>query len=228
MKRVYQFLGDLKENNERAWFQEHRKEYLEAKEVFEALVVRVIAGIAEFDPEIAGLEVKDVTYRIYRDLRFSSDKTPYKTHMGAYMVKGGKKNPGAGYYLHIEPGNSLLSGGIWCPEPALLKALRRDVYDNIEEFLSIIKHPDFAAWYALDGEKLVKVPAPFPKDSPAGEWVKYKSYTATTMLPDQLLEQEDALERILERFRPLIPFNRFLNYTLDVSLQGDHPETIIF
>ena len=215
MREIYRFLEELKQNNNREWFNANKDWYLAVKAEHEAFVNRLIPALAKVDPEIDGLTAKDCIYRIYRDVRFSPNKEPYKTHIGAYMVKGGKKSPRAGYYVHIEPGNSLLSGGIWYPEPSLLKALRKDVYDNIDEFTGIVRDKKFQKYYTLDGEKLKTVPQPFPKDFPEGEMLKYKSYTVTNNIPDTFLERVDAIEQIVERFALMQPFNRFLNYTVE-------------
>lgn len=215
MREVYRFLEELKQNNNREWFNANKDWYLAVKEEHEAFVNRLIPALAKVDPDVDGLAAKDCIFRIYRDVRFSPNKEPYKTHIGAYMVKGGKKSPRAGYYVHVEPGNSLLSGGIWCPEPSLLKALRKDVYDNIDEFTGIVRDKKFQKYYTLDGEKLKTVPQPFPKDFPEGEMLKYKSYTVTNNIPDTFLESDDAIEQIVERFALMQPFNRFLNYTVE-------------
>lgn len=226
MKQVFDFLRELKENNNREWFQENKKRYLEVKSVYEQFIREVIEGIAKFDPEIDGLEVKDCTFRIYRDVRFSSDKSPYKTHMGAFMVRGGKMNPRGGYYVHVDPEESLFAGGIWCPGPALLKALRRDVYDNVEEFTSIIRDKKFAKYYRMDGEKLKKVPTPFPADFPEAELLKYKMYTVTNHVPESFFEGPEAVKKSVERLKLLLPFNRFLNYTVDESMLDDQPRQV--
>ena len=215
MREIYRFLEELKQNNNREWFNANKDWYLTVKAEHEAFVNRLIPALAKVDPEVDGLTAKDCIFRIYRDVRFSPNKEPYKTHIGAYMVKGGKKSPRAGYYVHVEPGNSLLSGGIWCPEPSLLKALRKDVYDNIDEFTGIIRDKKFQKYYTLDGEKLKTVPQPFPKDFSEGEMLKYKSYTVINNIPDTFLERDDAIEQIVERFALMQPFNRFLNYTVE-------------
>lgn len=221
MKEVFQFLSELKENNEREWFQKNKDRYLHAKAVFEQFVGEAIRGIARFDQDIEGVEVKNTVFRIYRDVRFSPDKRPYKTHMGSFIARGGRMSPRGGYYIHIEPGNALFSGGIWCPDASLLKALRQDVFDNIEEFKSIVTQPDFARYYKVDGEMLKKVPPPFPKDAPGSEWVKYKSYTATNLVPDSFFTEEGAVDRSVERLKLMLPFNRFLNYTVEETMRGD-------
>lgn len=129
---IFQFLKDLAANNNREWFQGHKDEYLKAQKEFEELLTAIIARISLFDESIVGIQAKDCTYRIYRDTRFSSDKTPYKIHLGGYINARGKKSEHCGYYVHIEPDNCMLAGGSWCLEPKVLKAVRQSVYDNIE------------------------------------------------------------------------------------------------
>ena len=144
MKAIFDFLRKLRDNNDREWFNAHKPEYLELKDRFEKWVSELIERTADFDEEVRGLAAKDCVYRIYRDTRFSPDKTPYKTHFGAYIASpGGRNSNRAGYYVHLEPDGSLLGGGLYCPDPALLKRLRQDIYDNIEEFTSILQEKAF-------------------------------------------------------------------------------------
>lgn len=215
MTEIFRFLKELKENNNREWFQANKPWYLSVKARHEAFVNQVIAALAVVDPEVEGLEAKECIFRIYRDVRFSQNKEPYKTHIGAYMVRGGKKSPRSGYYIHLEPGNCLFGGGIWCPEPSLLKALRKDVYDNIEEFTGIIRDPHFQEHYVLEGEQLKKVPAPFPADFPEADLLKYKAYTVSNYVPDTFFEGDDVIRRVVDRLLLMKPFHRFLNYTVE-------------
>jgi uncharacterized protein (TIGR02453 family) len=122
MEQIYrstlEFLSDLKKHNDRDWFQKNRSRYLEAKSNFESFIQAVIDKIAAFDPILKGLEASSCTYRVNRDIRFSNDKTLYKTHMGAFIVRGGKQNGDryAGHYIHVEPGNnSMIAGGAYMP-----------------------------------------------------------------------------------------------------------------
>jgi len=216
VKEIMPFLKDLGVNNNREWFQDNKKKYLIAKAAFETFVNDLITGISRFDPDVTGVRAKDSIFRIYRDARFSVDKTPYKNHMGAFIVKGGKMNPRGGYYIHLEPGESLFAGGIWHLETPLLKALRKDIYDNIEEFKTIVENPVFTSYYTMDKEDILKkVPAPFPSDFPDAEWLKYKRYVCSSNVPDDFFEGKDMIQRCLKRFEILYPLNRFLNYTVD-------------
>src|ERR1700730_12509339 len=125
------FLKDLKKNNNKTWFEKNKSVYLDAREDAEQFVAQLIAGLGKVDPDVKSLQAKDCTYRIYRDIRFSSDKTPYKVHMGAFLNKGGKKAPTAGYYFHLQPGGkSMAGGGLWMPMPAGLNKGRPGIDDN--------------------------------------------------------------------------------------------------
>ena len=162
---IIQFLTELRQNNNREWFQANKSRYDSLRKGFIDEVQQLIDRIALFDPEIAGLEAKDCLFRIYRDIRFSPDKTPYKIHFAAYMAScGGRGSERAGYYIHLEPSGCLLSGGVWCPPPALLKALRKDIYENIEDFVAIMEKPSFKKTYpTMEGEVLnVCLPAILP------------------------------------------------------------------
>ena len=128
-KQTLEFLNDLKKNNNRDWYIKNKAAYTEAKTNFESFVQLIINKIADFDPIMKGLEVKSCVYRINRDIRFSNDKSPYKSHLGAFIVKGGKKNGDkfAGYYVHIEPGKSIIAGGAYMPPTPWLSAIREKI-----------------------------------------------------------------------------------------------------
>lgn len=218
MEEVLNFLRDLSQNNDRVWFQDNKKRYEDVKAAHEQFLKDIITHLSLFDPEIGGLNPKDTVFRIYRDVRFSNDKSPYKTQIGAYLAKGGKKSPNAGYYIHLEPDNCFLSAGIWCPESTVLKALREDVFNNLEEFKAIVGHPAFVKDFVLEGDKLKKVPLGYPKDSPDAEWVKYKSYLATSKKSEDFFRGVDSAERCANTFSVLVPLVKFLNYSVDEFL----------
>jgi len=218
VREILAFLRELRENNNREWFAGQKPRYLQLRAEFDVLVDDLIGRISVWDEEVKGLKAKDCVYRIYRDVRFSPDKSPYKTHFGAYICGFRGRNSGrCGYYLHIEPDNCMLAGGCYCPEPALLKRLRQDIYDNIEEFTGIIRDPEFVSEFSeIDSaDKLKKVPAPFPADFPEADLLKYKHYDVGALKSDAWCESENFLEKAEEVFRKLYKFNRFLNYTID-------------
>ena len=212
MIELINFLKALKQNNNREWFQDNKDKYLSAKSFFEDFIEKIIQGISAFDIDIAGIKTKECIFRIYRDTRFAHDKTPYKTHFGAFMVKGGKTNPRGGYYVHIEPDNALLSGGIWCTTPAILKSLRNEIFNNAEEFLAIVENPELTRFYVHEDAKLKKVPPPFPSDKPVSEWLKNKHFTPVSYVPVEFFTNNDAVEKTVERLKLLYPLNRFINY----------------
>lgn len=216
---LIQFFRELTANNNREWFHARKEKFDALRKEYLEQVQELINRMALFDPELAGLEVKDCVFRIYRDIRFSPNKLPYKNHLGVYIAKGGRKSMYAGYYLHLEPGNSLLSGGIYMPPNDLLKRLRQDIYDQIEEFEEILEEPAFHAVYPeLMGETLTRMPVGFPADSPYGYILKHKDFSVYASLPDAFFEAEDWIDQAVVRYRLLQPLNRFLNYTVEEYL----------
>lgn len=216
MKEVLDFLTELKENNNREWFNASKDRYKKAETTFNNFVNQLIEGIGEFDPAIRGLAVKDCTYRIYRDTRFSPDKTPYKTHMGAYICPGGKKSDLAGYYFHIEPqGEKYLGGSLWacglhCPSPAVIASVREEIQLNGVQFQQALQT---ASGYSLDQNlKLKRAPKGYPEDSPWINYLKLKEFSLLKPFDNKLLESpEKLLKQSLEEFRLIIPFNQIMN-----------------
>jgi uncharacterized protein (TIGR02453 family) len=215
-KATFDFLNSLKKNNNREWFQANKKKYDAARGEFLDLVTVVLKEIHVFDPEIGSISPKDAIFRIYRDVRFSNDKSPYKTHMGAYFVKGGKQSGNAGYYFHLDPGGSFAAGGIWQPMPDKLKAVRMEIFENPDEFRSIIQDNFFVETFGvIEGEKLKVPPKGFPKEFPEIEWLKYKSYTVFRNIPDETILGNYLFEEIVRAFRLMKPFNQFINLAFD-------------
>lgn len=212
---IFQFLAALKENNNKEWFDSNRGWYQKSKKTYEAFVSKLIPEIQKFDREVGPLETKECTFRIFRDVRFSPDKTPYKSHMGAYISKGGRKSVLAGYYFHMEPGNSVLAGGIWAPEAAVLKAIRNEIYGLTDEFMSIVENKNFKKHFGnfdTDMGVLRSAPKDFPKDFPYINYLKHKSYTVSKSIPDVLFNDEKALiSECVTVFKELQPLNAFLN-----------------
>ena len=212
MKTVLEFLNRLKENNTREWFDENRKVYEAAKTDFEKLLNGLIPAIFSFDPEIGMLTAKDCVFRIYRDVRFSKDKSPYKVNMGGFICKGGRKGPYAGYYVHIEPGNSMLAGGIYMPPPDMLKKVRQEVYYHSDEFKTILNGKAFNKTFRImEEDKLSRPPKDFPTDFKDIDLLKYKSYTVFHALSDEVLLSKNLHKYIVDAFKVMHPFNRFIN-----------------
>lgn len=209
------FLTDLRRHNDREWFAKNRKRYEEARADYESFVQSVINKIAEFDIVFKGLEVRSCTYRINRDIRFSNDKTLYKTHLGAFIVRGGKKfaDRYAGYYIHIEPGNnSMVAGGAYIPPAPWLSAIREKISEQGEEFIRIIKNKDFTGYFGeIEGEKLKTAPKGYPKDHPFVELLKMKSYLVSDQIPDSEVTGPKFFDHIVGACRAMKPLNDFLS-----------------
>lgn len=209
------FLSDLKHHNEREWFNKNRKRYEDARTNYESFVQGIIDHIAEFDPIFRGLEVKSCTYRINRDTRFSNDKTIYKTHLGAFIVRGGKKNGDrfAGYYVHVEPGdNSMIAGGAYMPPMPWLSAIREKIDERGDELLKIIRQKEFIEYFGeLEGEKLKSAPKGYPKDHPYIGLLKMKSFLVSKIITDRELTSKGCFDFIVRASRTMKPLNDFLN-----------------
>lgn len=216
LKNTFDFILDLQFNNNRNWFQHNEDRYKLAKNDFEIFATSLIAGMQSIDPEIGILSVKDCTYRIYRDVRFSPNKEPYKNNMGAYIVKGGKKSPFAGYYVHLEPGASFIGGGVYMPEPAVLSAIRQEIFENNGEFRKIIENPIFNNTFTgFFGEKLKTAPKGFPKDFHDIDMLKHKHFSPFSTLSDEFWENENPEKKVLEGFAALKDFNQFMNRVIE-------------
>ena len=217
MKELFKYLKALKLNNNRDWFAEHKQEYAALREKFGNDISRLLALMSVYDEELKNLTPKDCIYRIYRDIRFSEDKTPYKTHFGVLMTKYGRKLNRAGYYLHVEPGGSMLCAGLWFPDPALLKAVRKEICDNYEELMEIMDNPGIKEIYgSFDTENSLKrVPNGYPKDFPYPELLKLKNFGIVCRLNDSFFYDRNWAEKVSEYFRPAKPMNDFFNFIAD-------------
>ncbi len=210
---VLEFLTQLKENNNREWFQAHKPAYEKVKKEVEAFVASVIVEVAKFDKSIGLLDAKDCMFRIFRDVRFSPDKSPYKTNIGGFITQGGRKGLNAGYYIHFEPGTCMLAGGVYMPRPDVLKLLRNEVYFHSNEFKAILNKPSFKKLFGDldDFDKLKKAPKDFPADFPDVDLLKYKSYSVLHTVSDDRILAADYKDYAASVFREMYPFNDFLN-----------------
>ncbi len=206
-----EFLRKLKLHNDRGWFNANKEKYTSARENFIFIVQALIDEVSEFDESVAGLEAESTVFRIYRDVRFSRDKSPYKTHFAA-TLKGRRKNCGlAGYYVHLEPGSSFLAGGVHLMEPRQMAALREEISDKGKEFLKIINAADFKETLVLEGEKLARVPHGFDKQDPMGEYLKYKYLMVRHALGDKDVLSGGFVRLCTAVFKTMVPFNAFVN-----------------
>jgi uncharacterized protein (TIGR02453 family) len=213
------FLKDLSKNNNKPWFDAHRKQYDEAKKDFETFIQAVIDRHSKKDETIGGQEAKKCMFRINRDVRFSKDKSPYKTNLGASINQGGRKSIYAGYYFHCEPGQSFVGGGIWMPMPAEMKKVRQEIDYCFDEFKKIIGSKKFQSVYGHlykeEDMSLSRVPQGFDKDHPAADYLKLKSWIAMQSLKDTDLTSKDLIKKTLTAFETLQPMIQFINRSLE-------------
>lgn len=214
-KSSLEFLKDLSKNNNKNWFETNRKRYEAAKENDIEVVQQLIKGIASFDTPIGDLEAKKCIFRINRDVRFSKNKDPYKTNMGAWFNQGGKKLMNAGYYFHLEPGKSFLAGGMYMPEAALLAKVRQEIDYNVNDFKKIVESKKFVTTFGGlskgDGMLLVRPPKGYKISNPAIEYLKHKSFVATTPLTDAQVMDKNFVKNAVGHFKLLYPLVAFLN-----------------
>ncbi len=219
MRAILQFLNELKENNNREWFQANRERYLSGREKVLFLTSIFMNEIRKFDSDIPIMDPADCLFRIYRDIRFSPDKSPYKTHFGSFIARGGFKSQRAGYYLHIQPGESFLSGGVYMPQPEVLKALRYGIFSQPEELAAITEAPGFKRFFSkLEGDKLKKPPKGFPADFPYMEFLKHKSFYVWTQFSDEDIASDTFIEKGVDVFHEIYPLNRYLNEIMEHNL----------
>lgn len=213
-----QFFEDLKNNNYREWFQANQKRYDGVKKDYKQLVEAFIAEMSKGDESLKHLEFKDCSFRINRDIRFSKDKSPYKTNLGIWMSAGSKNTNMAGYYVHIEKGSSFIAGGIHWPEAADLKKVRREIDGFYEDLEEIVNNPDFKRIYGdLDRDEnnsLKTAPKDYDKEHPAIEFLKLKSFTATAKLSDKDIMSKDFIKETAKKLLVLKPFVDYINRAL--------------
>lgn len=226
-KRILQFLRDVSANNNRPWFQEHKAEYDACRQDFEQGVAEAIARIATFDPSVAHITVKDSTYRFYRDTRFSSDKSPYKRHLGVYIAAHGKKALHGGYYIHLQPDNCMLACGNNYLPTNILTSCRNELMANEEEWLARVENeeflkyfgaPDDATWESKQGfglEKLKSCPAGFPRDYAHVRYLRMKDYCCWHRVGDRFFQGSRWLDEMELVFRAAKPMMDFMNAVID-------------
>lgn len=216
------FLKDLSKHNNKTWFDANKHKYLDAKQDFESFITSLIKKTSAFDEDIKPLEVKNCTFRINRDIRFSNNKTPYKINMGASLNKGGKKSIYAGYYFHLEPGGkSFAGGGIWMPMAPELKKIRQEIdycYDELKTILAAKKFKsEYGSLQTTDDVRLTNLPRNYEKNNPAAEFLKFKSILALKPISDSDLLQPDLLNKTSKTFEALKPLIKFINRALTVD-----------
>lgn len=226
-KRILSFLDGIKKQNSREWFTEHKEEYNAVRADFEEGISAAILRISEFDSSIKHLTVKDTTYRFYRDTRFSTDKSPYKTHLGAYIAAHGKKAFHGGYYIHLEPGHCLIScGNYWLPTN-ILTSCRNEIMANIDQWRKIVESKTFVETFGHPGENnwdspkgfglksLKTAPSGFPRDYEFIQYIRMKDYCCWKAVPDSFFEGDKWLDDMSEILKIGKPMMDFINSVID-------------
>ncbi|MBS1763577.1 MAG: DUF2461 domain-containing protein [Bacteroidetes bacterium] len=215
-KTTISFLKSLSRNNNRDWFEAHRAQYLEAKTDFENFVTALIETLSKTEPRYKNLEAKKCIFRIYRDVRFSKDKSPYKTHLAAYFNPAAKQQEQAGLYIHISPGGSFIGGGRFMPDAAALRKIRQEIDYNTDQFKKILSDKNFKKQFKeLENYKLKKAPRDYPKDHPHIELLKYTGFIVSKPLTDDAVTGKQLLKEINTAFVAMKPLLDFLNRAVD-------------
>jgi uncharacterized protein (TIGR02453 family) len=208
---LHRFLSELRDNNHKEWFDSHRKRYESLRADWIKFVDQLIQEIAIFDPDIAGLVAKDCIFRINKDIRFSKDKSPYKTNFGASINIGGKKEFVGGYYLHFAPDEMFAAGGIYMPSPQKLAAMRQEIDYNFEAFQKIVhSKASLKRFSKLDGEKLARPPKGYEADNPAIEYLKMKSFIWTEHFTLDQFAKKTLLKDLSKSYLEMKPLNDFI------------------
>lgn len=214
---ILKFLRDIKKNNDREWFEKNKPRYLEAKLEFEAFVAALLKEMVKFDEGLAGLNPKKLAFRIYRDVRFSKDKSPYKTNMGSGFSPNGKLVQEPGYYVHIQPGDkSFVAGGIYMPDPANLAKVRQEIDYNADKLKKIMNNAAFKK--AFDGfddfDKLKTVPKGYAKDHPQIDLLKHKSFIVSHAFTDKEVIDKKFVQTAAKYAKAIGPLNDFIREAL--------------
>ena len=223
MREIIEFLTDLAANNDRTWFEANRERYKAVKIIMDQMAERFISAVSSFDPSVAGIKVKDATYRIYRDTRFSPDKSPYKTHFGVIIAPRGKKSGYCGYYFHIEPsggnylGGNMLYVGHYCFERDVLQSIREEVMDYPEAMAAALER---AEGFALDRSKmLTRTPKGFPSGTPQEEWLRLKHWGLTRSIDVEYITAEGLAERVAREFAKTTDFLAIINRAMKFAFE---------
>lgn len=210
---VFDFLKILEKNNNRDWFKENKNLYQVALENVQNFAAGLIAGVSSFDPSVGNLEAKDTIFRIYRDVRFSPDKRPYKTHVGIFIAPNGKKSNDAGYYLHIQNDNSIIGGGLWCPENTLLKKIREEIYYAPEDLVQIIENEKFKSTFGelADIENLKRPPKGYSADFEHIKLLQYRHFTVEKRVSNKEVLSDNFLDIVLTTFKTMYPMVDYFN-----------------
>ncbi|WP_231596009.1 DUF2461 domain-containing protein [Sphingobacterium endophyticum] len=215
-KATFDFLNNLKENNNREWFQDHKSEYDAALQNVTSFIEQIIVKLSGLDPHInQEISAKKCLFRIYRDVRFSKNKDPYKSWFAAGISVDGRKLAGPEYYIHIEPNGTFIAVGYWRPEKNHLEAIRQEIDYSSEEFFKALKKGGWKAEDLSSEDKLQRPPAGYAADNEHIELLKHRSFILSTNLSRKEMESSKALETVISSYATMIPFKEFIHQALD-------------
>ncbi|MDN5349386.1 MAG: hypothetical protein PWQ54_782 [Bacteroidales bacterium] len=215
MLKIIPFLNELAQHNHKSWFDENRNSYQEARAELLDFVENLLKQLSKANPWMLTLKPNTCLFRINRDVRFSKNKNPYKTHAGIYMAPGGRNSGNAGFYIHIEPSKSFIGGGVYGPEPNVLKAIRREIYFNAAAFKQIVLNEGFQKTFGqLMDERLKRPPKGFPADFPDMEWLKYKHFVVSHSISNEDIGFDKLLNISVKVCGQMNPFIDFLNHAI--------------
>lgn len=231
IQRVINFINELSKNNNKIWFDNNKKEYIAVKKIIEEFTLKLIEEISKFDNSIKYLTAQNCTYRINRDLRFSKDKIPYKTHIGIFICPRGKKSPYAGYYFHLEAnysnssnflGRNEIDSGVYCPDKKILNGIRTAIVNEPIKFIEAInKAIKTRGFYLSEYNSLKKVPNGFPKDTNYSNYLKLKNYCLTKPLSDEIIFSKDIIDITVDNFKQTFDFITFLNKSIEFTIKKE-------
>lgn len=210
---IFKFLKELAKNNDRAWFEKNKPKYLQAKDQFDQFVAKLLQNLTDFDQSLSGLDPKKITFRIYRDVRFSKNKLPYKSNMSAGISPRGKMVDEPGVYLHIQPGNkSFVAAGLWMPQPEPLGKIRQEIDYNGSVLKKIMTDRKFKRVYgAFETEYALKnIPKGYEKDHPLADWLKLKSFVVSHSFTDEEVKSKNFMKAVIDTYKTAKPLNDFL------------------
>ncbi len=215
--KTLSFLSKLKKNNDKPWFDKNKPVFDEIRIAFTEFVDEMLVEMKKTDKTIGDLKGKDCVFRIYRDVRFGKDKTPYKIHIAAAFGREGRRGKYGGYYMHIEPGGkNFLGAGVWMPEAPELKKIRQEIDYNLKDFKKIIEAKNFKKLFGeLEGEKMKTLPKDYDASNPAIEILKHKSFLFGCDLVDKEVLSPAFLKKAVSIFKELTPFILFMNRAMD-------------